>query len=72
MSGVIKVLEADSVEWECAACGEALVGKPVELEYLDSLFNVELPVCPKCNMVLIPENLAMGKMLEVEQLLEDK
>jgi len=72
MSGVIKVPEADSAGWKCADCNEKLVLKPVELSYLDSLFNVELPVCPKCNTVLIPENLAMGKMFQVEQLLEDK
>ena len=69
---VIKVPETDSVEWRCAACGEDLVRKPVELEYLNSQFNVELPVCARCNMVLIPESLALGKMHQVEQLLEDK
>jgi hypothetical protein len=31
-----------------------------------------LPTCPKCGIVLIPENLAMGKMNQVEHLLEDK
>jgi hypothetical protein len=44
----------------------------VDLEYLDSRFTVELPRCAKCGFVLIPEALAMGKMLEVEKLLEDK
>jgi hypothetical protein len=33
---------------------------------------VELPTCPKCGYVLIPEQLALGKMHQVEQLLEDK
>ncbi|WP_018123344.1 DVU_1557 family redox protein [Desulfovibrio oxyclinae] len=69
---VIKVPEIDSVDWSCAACGEELVRRPVELEYLDSQFTVELPVCPQCNMVLIPKALALGKMHQVEQLLEDK
>lgn len=69
---VIKVPEADAAGWECAACGEKLVPKPVELEYLDSLFNVELPTCDTCGLVLIPENLALGKMHQVERLLEDK
>jgi hypothetical protein len=44
----------------------------VELVYLKSNFSVELPVCPKCGFVLIPESLALEKMAEVEQLLEDK
>jgi Zn-finger nucleic acid-binding protein len=69
---VIKVPEADAAGWKCAACDEELVSMPVELEYLDSHFTVELPVCPKCKSVLIPENLARGKMNQVEQLLEDK
>lgn len=69
---VIKVPEADVAGWKCAACNEEMVSRPVELEYLDSLFNVELPACPKCGYVLIPEGLANGKMQQVEQLLEDK
>lgn len=69
---VIKVPEADAAGWKCASCEEPLVMKPMELEYLDSLFTVELPTCPQCAYVLIPEDLALGKMHQVEQLLEDK
>ncbi|MBG0789883.1 MAG: DNA-binding protein [Desulfovibrionaceae bacterium] len=69
---VIKVPEADAAGWRCAACGEELVPRAVELEYLDSVFNVELPACPRCGMVFIPESLALGKMNQVERLLEDK
>ncbi|CAG34997.1 DVU_1557 family redox protein [Desulfotalea psychrophila] len=69
---LIKVAEADAAGWKCSACGVDLVYKPVELEYLDSLFNVALPVCPQCNMVFISESLAGGKMNQVEHLLEDK
>lgn len=69
---VIKVPEADTAGWRCASCDEELTLEAVELEYLDSLFNVELPCCPKCRLVLIPEGLALGKMHQVEQLLEDK
>ena len=69
---VIKLPDVDGAGWRCAACDEAMVLRPCELEYLDSLFNVELPVCPKCGYVLIPESVATGKMFQVEQLLEDK
>ncbi|WP_285907547.1 DVU_1557 family redox protein [Pseudodesulfovibrio pelocollis] len=69
---VIRVPEADAAGWRCAACDEPLVMRPVELEYLDALFNVELPTCPQCNRVFISEELALGKMHQVEQLLEDK
>jgi hypothetical protein len=36
------------------------------------VFRLELPTCPSCGMVLVPEELATGKMLEVEKILEDK
>ncbi|CCO22723.1 DVU_1557 family redox protein [Maridesulfovibrio hydrothermalis] len=68
----LKVLDEDFSSWKCSACGKALSPKPVELEYLGSRFNVELPACPECGLILIPEELALGKMAEVERLLEDK
>ena len=69
---LIRMPEARAGGWRCAACDKNMVPTPVELEYLGSLFNVELPACPECGCVLIPEGLALGKMLQVEQLLEDK
>lgn len=68
----ITVPEADVAGWQCSQCDEPLKLAPTNLEYMGSRFNVNLPSCPKCGMVLIPEALAMGKMLEVEKLLEDK
>ncbi|MGE4506260.1 MAG: DVU_1557 family redox protein [Desulfovibrionaceae bacterium] len=68
----IRVPEAEITGWRCACCDEPLRLAPAVLEYLGSNFNVELPSCPKCGDVLIPEQLALGKMLEVEKLLEDK
>jgi hypothetical protein len=58
--------------WLCGACGEPLVPGPARLSYLGSVFDVELPVCPRCRAALVPEELATGKMLEVERILEDK
>lgn len=69
---VIKVPEAEAAGWTCQPCNKALVPTVVELDYLDSVFSVELPACPSCGYVLIPEGLALGKMHKVEQLLEDK
>lgn len=60
------------MNWTCQPCGEKLQPGMVELEYMGNVFRVELPVCHKCSTVLISEDLAMGRMLEVEQLLEDK
>ena len=62
----------EDMNWTCEPCGEKLQPGVVELRYVGNVFKVELPVCPKCLQVLIPEELALGRMLEVEQLLEDK
>jgi hypothetical protein len=58
--------------WRCGCCNKELQPRKVNVEYMGSVFNVELMACPACGFVLIPEELALGKMLEVEQLLEDK
>jgi hypothetical protein len=34
--------------------------------------TADLPKCPVCGFVMISEELALGKMAEVEQILEDK
>lgn len=62
----------DDMNWFCHACNVPLEPGMVELHYMENVFKVELPICPQCSAVLIAEDLAVGKMLEVEQLLEDK
>lgn len=62
----------ESGDWICTACGEALVPTPVGVTYLQGGFTITLMTCPGCGMALVPEFLAVGKMFEVEQLLEDK
>ena len=62
----------EPTKWRCAACNEELQPQKVAVSYLHSVFHVELMACKKCGFVLVPEDLAMGRMLEVEQLLEDK
>jgi hypothetical protein len=59
-------------EWVCADCGVPLQLGKVEIAYLGSSFPVDLLKCPRCGLVLIPEELALGKMAEVEKALEDK
>jgi RNase P subunit RPR2 len=56
----------------CGKCKEALVKAKAVASYLGAEFPVELMRCPKCGFVHIPEALATGKMLQVEQALEDK
>lgn len=58
--------------WMCDKCHQALMSQKVRVRYLDGSFEVELLKCPTCNMVFISEDLALGKMLEVEKGLEDK
>jgi hypothetical protein len=58
--------------WICYRCHKKLELKQVSVLYLGGRFEVELMQCPQCKMVIINENLALGKMLEVEKGLEDK
>ena len=57
---------------KCRKCGVALVKGKAKFMYLDNGFPVELPVCPRCGFVYVPEELALGKVLSVEKALEDK
>ncbi|AEF94422.1 hypothetical protein Desca_1568 [Desulfotomaculum nigrificans CO-1-SRB] len=57
---------------ECLKCGIVMEPGKVEVMYMNSKFPIQLPKCHKCGMVYIPEELAIGKMLEVEKALEDK
>ena len=59
-------------ELVCAACDRPLEMGRVVASYLGQSFPVELPRCPSCGFVYVSEELALGKMLKVEQALEDK
>lgn len=61
-----------TTSWICDKCHKELIPEKVKVRYLDGNFEVELLKCPQCNLVFISEDLAMGKMLEVEKGLEDK
>jgi ribosomal protein S27AE len=58
--------------WKCGKCDAELVVKKVVLEYLGHTVAHAVPCCPKCGKVLISQELAEGRMSEVEQQLEDK
>jgi len=62
----------EATSWQCAGCRQPLKPTKVNVTYLNSVFTVELMACSQCGFILVPEHLAVGKMLEVEQLLEDK
>jgi len=56
----------------CGKCQTGLVMKKVNFSYLAHNFATEIPACPKCGQVFISEQLAKGKMAEVEKNLEEK
>ncbi len=58
--------------WMCANCNIPLQTAQVDVGYLGNAFPVDLLKCPNCGLVLIPEDLALGKMVEAEKQLEDK
>ncbi len=63
---------AQPAQWECAKCGVPLEMSKVTVEYLDNAYPVDLQRCPQCGLVMVPEDLALGRMAEVEKTLEDK
>ena len=68
----MKEEQGDGLPWICDKCGKNLEMKKVKVSYLGGNFEVELMKCPGCGAVFISEELALGKMLEVEKGLEDK
>ncbi len=70
MRAELKEINAEG--WVCGRCSEPLCRLPVDITYMGSNFQVELPRCPRCGYTFIPPELALGKMLEVEKILEDK
>ncbi|MDR0875555.1 MAG: NAD(P)-binding protein [Clostridiales Family XIII bacterium] len=56
----------------CAKCREALLLLETKFTYLGHDFTHKVPRCPSCGLVYISEELATGKIAEVEAMLEDK
>ncbi|MEW5723714.1 MAG: DVU_1557 family redox protein [Thermodesulfobacteriota bacterium] len=60
------------MDWVCQRCDRALEPGKVEVAYQGSVFPADLYRCPGCGQVFVPEDLALGKMAEIEELLEGK
>lgn len=58
--------------WKCRKCGTELTEQNVVFDYLSLNFSEKLPKCPKCGRVFLPKDLATGKMVQVEEQLEEK
>jgi hypothetical protein len=59
-------------ELRCCECDAALVPKKTYFSYLGHTFHADVPRCPVCGEVFIPEGLAKGRMAEAEKSLESK
>lgn len=56
----------------CNKCWVPLEEIEVTFAYLDKQFRHKVDRCPRCGQVYIPEELAKGRMAEVEKILEEK
>lgn len=56
----------------CAKHGVELTPAKAEVTYQGHTFPVDVLACPVCGQMLIPEDMVRGRMLEVEQTLEEK
>lgn len=56
----------------CDSCKVEMVELDVEFSYLNRSFRHKVSRCPECGQVYIPEELASGRMHEVEKKLEEK
>lgn len=56
----------------CGKCGVPLEESLVDFNYMGYAFSAEVPRCPECGFVYISEELAMGRIRDVEMALEVK
>jgi hypothetical protein len=56
----------------CCKCEKKLEPVRTQFSYLGQTFSTEVQRCPSCGAAFIPEELARGRMAEVEMTLEDK
>jgi DNA-directed RNA polymerase subunit RPC12/RpoP len=56
----------------CFKCRKELELKKTDFTYLGHSFFTEVPACPECGQVFIPEELVRGRISDVEMQMEDK
>jgi ssDNA-binding Zn-finger/Zn-ribbon topoisomerase 1 len=62
----------EKINWKCGKCRKELVLKKTMFSYQGHTFSHEVFTCPECGKVLIPKELAEGRIAKVEEQLEDK
>jgi len=65
-------MEAEKKKLVCCKCQKELEMMKTDFTYLGHTFFTELPRCPECGQVYIPEELVRSRISEVEMQLEDK
>jgi uncharacterized Zn finger protein len=65
-------MDGNNEAYICEACGVELEPMEVRFSYLGRDFRHTALRCPVCGIVYISEELATGRMREVETALEDK
>ncbi|OPY67961.1 MAG: hypothetical protein A4E57_02012 [Syntrophorhabdaceae bacterium PtaU1.Bin034] len=58
--------------YTCTKCGVEMEPAKVQVTYLGNSFMIDVLRCPRCRLVLVTEDIAVGKMAEAEKVLEDK
>ena len=56
----------------CAKHGVPLEKGKIDVTYQGHTYSLDVLCCPVCGLAFIPEEIAKGRMLEVEQTLEEK
>ena len=56
----------------CALCNCEMKPANAAFSYMGHTFGADVPRCPKCGQVYIPEELAEKRMVEAETEMEDK
>jgi uncharacterized protein with PIN domain len=56
----------------CERCNIEMEAMEAQFSYLKRTFKHKVLRCPKCGQIYIPEDLAKGRMREVEYTLEEK
>jgi NAD-dependent SIR2 family protein deacetylase len=57
---------------KCEKCGVYLETVKTSAAYLGFRFPVDLPGCPSCGRIYVPEDLVRTRIAELETMLEEK
>lgn len=67
-----KEKKVEQPKMTCLKCQVAMEMKQKGFSYLGRVFHTDILTCPVCGQVYVSEDLAKGRMNEVETLMEDK